>query len=97
MLLAGVGNVDTRQKKNFFVVDSKTTPGAVEEAFKDLTNRKDIAILLINQHVADMVRHLIEDYNQMMPSLLEIPSKDHPYDPEKDSILKRVNRLFAHE
>lgn len=72
-------------------------PSAVEEAFKDLTTRKDIAILLINQHVAETIRHLIDDYNQMMPALLEIPSKDHPYDPEKDTILKRVNRLFAQD
>lgn len=72
-------------------------PSAVEEAFKDLTTRKDIAILLINQHVAETIRHLIDDYSQMMPALLEIPSKDHPYDPEKDTILKRVNRLFAQD
>lgn len=97
MLLAGVGNVDTRQKKNFFIVESKTPIESVEAAFKELTGRKDLAILLINQHVADMMRHLIEDYHQMMPALLEIPSKDHPYDPEKDSILKRVNRLFSND
>lgn len=69
----------------------------MEEAFKDLTTRKDIAILLINQHVAETIRHLVDDYDQMMPALLEIPSKDHPYDPEKDTILKRVNRLFAQD
>ena len=25
-----------------------------------------------------------------MPAVLEIPSKDHPYDPSKDSILRRA-------
>ena len=69
----------------------------MEDAFKDLASRRDIAILLINQHIAETIRHLIDDYDQMLPALLEIPSKDHPYDPQKDSILKRVNRLFAQD
>ncbi len=51
MLLAGVGNVDTRSKRNYYVFDGKCDLGPIEEAFKDLTQRRDIAILLINQHV----------------------------------------------
>lgn len=63
MLLAGVGNVDARHKRNFFLVDDstfyklvqlcivETQQTAVEEAFEDLTTRRDIAIILINQHV----------------------------------------------
>lgn len=31
----------------------------------------------------------------MLPNILEIPSKDHPWDPEKDTILRKVNRIFA--
>ena len=42
----------------------------------------------------DLVRR-VEAYTAAFPSLLEIPSKDHPYDPEKDSVLKRVRRLFG--
>jgi len=57
--------------------------------------RKDIAILLINQHIADRIRPRVDTYTAAFPSLLEIPSKDHPYDPEKDSVLKRVRRLFG--
>ena len=34
----------------------------VEDAFKDYTQREDIAILLINQHVANLIRHLINNY-----------------------------------
>lgn len=97
MLLAGVGNIDSRERRNFFIVDSKTATEAVEDAFTDLTSRNDIAVLLINQHVAETIRHLVSDYKQVLPALLEIPSKDHPYDPEKDSMLKQVNRLFAHD
>ena len=39
-------------QKNFLVVDSKTETSTIEQAFDRYTNdRKDIAILLINQHV----------------------------------------------
>lgn len=39
-------------QKNFLVVDAKTENSAIEAAFDRFTNeRKDIAILLINQHV----------------------------------------------
>ncbi|KAL7774140.1 hypothetical protein CFE70_005050 [Pyrenophora teres f. teres 0-1] len=86
----------SRAQKNFLVVDAKTETAAIEAAFdKFTTERKDIAILLINQHIAERIRHRVETYTAAFPSLLEIPSKDHPYDPEKDSVLKRVRRLFG--
>ncbi|KAH9869098.1 H(+)-transporting V1 sector ATPase subunit F [Plenodomus biglobosus] len=98
MLLAGVGHVTAPPdaQKNFLVVDAKTDAAAIEAAFdRFTTERKDIAILLINQHIAEKIRHRVESYTAAFPSLLEIPSKDHPYDPEKDSVLKRVRRLFG--
>ena len=62
MLLAGVGNIDGRQKRNFFVVDGSTPrlrracliPCGRDDtgaSGRGLTTRKDIAILLINHHV----------------------------------------------
>jgi V-type H+-transporting ATPase subunit F len=53
MLLAGIGHVtdDGEKRKNFLVVDNKTPTDAIERAFEEYTERKDIAILLINQHV----------------------------------------------
>lgn len=39
-------------QKNFLVVDAKTEVSTIEQAFDNFTmKRKDIAILLINQHV----------------------------------------------
>lgn len=40
--------------------------------------------------VADMVRHVIDNYSKLTPAILEIPSKEHAYDPSKDYILKRA-------
>ncbi|PPQ66108.1 hypothetical protein CVT26_010909 [Gymnopilus dilepis] len=95
LLLAGIGHINEQQKKNFLVVDSKTQIATIESAFQEFTERKDIAILLINQHVAEKIRPTVDKYQQAFPALLEIPSKDHPYDPSKDSILKRVQKLFG--
>lgn len=40
--------------------------------------------------VAEMIRHVIDSHTQPIPAVLEIPSKDHPYDASKDSILRRA-------
>ncbi|PCH33385.1 vacuolar ATP synthase [Wolfiporia cocos MD-104 SS10] len=95
LLLAGIGHVSQNQKRNFLVVDSKTPIPHIEGAFEEFTERKDIAILLINQHIAEKIRPTVDKYEQAFPALLEIPSKDHPYDPAKDSVLKRVQKLFG--
>lgn len=39
------------QERNFLVVDDKTETSAIEATFDSFTERKDIAIVLINQHV----------------------------------------------
>ena len=40
-----------------------------------------------------MIRHVIDNHNEPIPAVLEIPSKDHPYDASKDSILRRAKVL----
>ncbi|KAJ4719659.1 V-type proton ATPase subunit F [Melia azedarach] len=96
-LLAGVGNVDLRRKTNYLIVDSKTPVKAIEDAFKEFTTKEDVAIVLISQYVANMIRFLVDSYNKPIPAILEIPSKDHPYDPANDSVLSRVKHLFSSE
>ena len=60
-----------------------------------MVERSDIAIILINQHIANDIRHILRDYNQSIPTVLEIPSKDHPYDPNQDYIMQRVNMILG--
>lgn len=57
---------------------------------------KDLIISLTVQ-VANMIRFLVDSYNKPVPAILEIPSKDHPYDPAHDSVLSRVKYLFSTE
>jgi V-type H+-transporting ATPase subunit F len=62
LLLAGIGHITQDQKKNFLIVDASTSEliqkltaetetSTIEKTFEEFTQRKDIAILLINQHV----------------------------------------------
>merc|ERR1712066_570614 len=93
MVLAGIGHVDGQGKKNFMIVDSKTNSLDIEEMFHDLTNRKEICMVLITQGVAEMIRMAVDTYGasgKVVPTVLEIPSKEHPYDPRKDNIMRRV-------
>lgn len=41
-----------------------------------------------------MIRHVIDSHTQPVPAVLEIPSKDHPYDASKDSILRRAKVIY---
>ncbi|EDO16579.1 hypothetical protein Kpol_1064p61 [Vanderwaltozyma polyspora DSM 70294] len=98
LLLAGIGQItkETNEKNFFIYEDGKTTKEQILNNFINYTQeRQDIAILLINQHIAEKIRSDIDNYTNAFPAILEIPSKDHPYDPEKDSVLKRVRRLFG--
>lgn len=79
-ILAGIGDVNKDGERNFFVVDNKTPTSDIEDAFNKFTKeRNDIAIVLINQHIADKIRPIVDKYMLAFPAVLEIPSKDHPY------------------
>ena len=93
-LLAGIGH-RTAHGSNFLIVKQDTPLAQVEETFKTLSTREDVGIILINQHIASDIRHVLKDYNQTIPTVLEIPSKEHPYDPEQDYIMQRVNMYLG--
>lgn len=59
-----------------------------------MLEREDMGIILISQHVAEMIRNLIVEHDSVIPTILEIPSKDVAYDPEKDTILQRAARIL---
>ncbi|GMH33175.1 hypothetical protein BSKO_01009 [Bryopsis sp. KO-2023] len=96
-LLAGVGQLDVRRRGNYLVVDSKTTTKQIEQAYKEFSARDDIAVILISQYVANMIRSVISSNTRAVPATLEIPSKDCPYDPTQDSVLARVYFMFGAE
>eukprot|EP00043_Microstomoeca_roanoka_P007880 m.76173 g.76173 ORF g.76173 m.76173 type:complete len:120 (-) comp14013_c4_seq1:175-534(-) len=96
-LLGGVGDINAHREANFLVVDKDTTVSMIEDTFRKFVNREDIAIILINQSIAEEIRHLLDNHTAAIPAVLEIPSKDHPYDSSKDSILNRARGMFSAE
>jgi len=95
-LLGGIGDCDPRKNAtNFLMVDKKTSLAEIENTFKSFTTRHDIAIILINQSIAEDIRYLLNDYNQTIPTVLEIPSKDMPYDTAKDTVLRKVKQQLG--
>ncbi|XP_076304974.1 V-type proton ATPase subunit Vha14-1 [Tachypleus tridentatus] len=96
-LLGGIGEINKSRQPNFMVVDKNSSVSEIEECFKNFVKRGDIDIILINQNIAEMIRHVIDTHLSPIPAVLEIPSKDHPYDPSKDSILKRAKGMFSVE
>ncbi|XP_019632143.1 PREDICTED: V-type proton ATPase subunit F-like [Branchiostoma belcheri] len=93
-LLGGIGEMNKERKPNFLVVEKDTSVSEIEETFKSFVQRSDIAVILINQNIAELIRHVIDAHSNPIPAVLEIPSKDHPYDASKDSILRRAKGMF---
>ncbi|KAK3105976.1 hypothetical protein FSP39_009974 [Pinctada imbricata] len=89
-LLGGIGELNKKREPNFLVVDKNTSRHDIEETFRGFLKREDIAIILINQTIAEEIRYVIDSHNDPIPAVLEIPSKDSPYDSSKDSILRRA-------
>ena len=54
-LLAGTGERTVKGETNFLVVEDGTTQQEIEKAFIDYTTRKNISVILINQHVSPKV------------------------------------------
>jgi V-type H+-transporting ATPase subunit F len=38
---------------------------------------------------------LINRHEKAIPTIVEIPSKDNPYDPSKDKVMARVTQLLG--
>lgn len=77
-----------------YILIIDTAVSEIEDSFRSFLSRTDIAIIMINQNIAEMIRHIIDGHDKPIPAVLEIPSKDHPYDPTKDSILRRAKGMF---
>ena len=84
-----------RRRRLRFLPVAETSTAQLEEAFHLFTNRKDIAILIINQYVAARIRDTIDNYGGTSPSIIEVPSKEHPYEPDQDAIHRRARLLLG--
>lgn len=83
--------------ENYLVVDSKTPQQRIVDTFRRLVARPDVAIILMAQHVAQEVRWLLDEHaaSAVLPTILEIPSPAHPYQPEHDSVMQRIQKMLG--
>ncbi|NWV54089.1 VATF ATPase, partial [Daphoenositta chrysoptera] len=69
--------------------------GVSEGSGRGFLAREDVGMILISQALAEQIRPAVAAHARALPAVLEIPSKDHPYDPARDSVLRRARGLFA--
>lgn len=58
-----------------------------------------ISVILINQKIAEQfLRVQINNHTEIIPTILEIPSKDRPFDLKKDPVvMKAVQMLYGND
>ena len=84
------------------IVNKETTDEQLEQEFSKWLNREDIGIIMIGQIYAERIRNMIvehmENEDKMLPTIMEIPTKETPYDPTKDGMLvKAAAKLYGLE
>jgi V-type H+-transporting ATPase subunit F len=90
-LLAGIGQRG-EDSKNFYIINPDQEKIEIEEIFHSLIKRKDIGIILICQNIAEIIRDTIQKYKEIIPTVLEIPSKNYPYIVERDTLIARASK-----
>ena len=90
-LLAGIGERNDHFS-NFLKVTSETDTNQIRDFFQELVSNGKIGIILISQDVAERIRETLDAYDEIIPTVLEIPSKNTPYSIEKDSIMQKALR-----
>ncbi|KEG12499.1 ATP synthase subunit [Trypanosoma grayi] len=105
-LLAGTGDNRTAAAQpnagkkegapsNYVVVNPTTPLVDIETAFTNMCANDAIGVIIICQHIANDIRHLIEEHKEPIPCVLEIPSKGGVYDAEKDYVLEKISRALG--
>lgn len=67
----------------------------VENTFDRFLRDSMISVVLVTQEVSEkFLREKIARREEIYPVILEIPSKEKPYDPVKDMVMQRAHRLL---
>ncbi|PIO58416.1 V-type ATPase, F subunit, partial [Teladorsagia circumcincta] len=68
-LIDVVGEPNKARKPNYSIVDKQTGLQETKESFESSVARYDIAIILINQHIAEMIRYVVDQHTASIPAL----------------------------
>ena len=67
----------------------------VESSFDKYLRDPMISVILVTQEASEkFLREKISRREEIYPVILEIPSKEKPYDPVKDLVMQRAHRLL---
>ncbi len=94
LLLTGMGERNEREQQNFMIVERNTTDEEIDTCLRGFLARPDMGIILISQGAAERVRNVIIEHEATIPTILEIPGDDAPYDPEKDTVVVRAAMIL---
>ena len=93
-LLTGIGERSKNGEANFLIVTKDTTLSQIEGAFTKMLANPEMGIIMISQNIAELIRNKIAEHEEVLPTIMEIPSKDVPYDPTKDTVLCKAARML---
>ncbi|CDR97054.1 vacuolar ATP synthase subunit F, putative [Babesia bigemina] len=94
-LMAGIGSKDGLGRTNYKIITAKVGKQEIEQTFNEYKDRRDCGIIIINQHIAEQIRTAIDLHSGPIPAIIEIPSKEQAYDPNKDSVTQKIKVLFG--
>lgn len=86
-LMGGIGEWHPVYGTNFLVVDKDVDDTTLASCLRYFIRRPDVDIILITVPCATRVKAVLDAHTDIFPVILEIPTKDCPYEPEKDPIL----------
>lgn len=90
-ILTGIGcRVGYKNESTWLVVDKQTDVSKIQKTFKDFTTRSNIAIILITQDCANRIRADLIEYKEIIPTVLEIPSRGAEYNPKDDHLFQNA-------
>ena len=93
-LLTGIGERSKNGDANFLIVTKDTAQSQIEATFQKMVSNPEMGIIMISQNIAESIRNKIAEHEEMLPTIMEIPSKDVPYDPTKDTVLCKAARML---
>jgi len=101
-LLTGLGQRDVSGKTNYYMTSKETTDDDLDAVVSGYIADPKIGIIFIAQNLAERCKNVINEHlndeEKILPTIMEIPSKEAEYDPTKDSMLvQAATKLFGSE
>lgn len=68
----------------------------LKNAYLNMLNRKEIAIIAVASNCATRIQSTIAATKRILPAVLEIPTKECPYNIDEDKLALRAAVRFVH-